>query len=60
MMNLSEWMQNVVRIILWLMEALQNVIQMGMHFAVQSGDFVEAQTVIVNVKNVSILEIKLY
>ena len=60
MMNLSEWMQNVVRIILWLMEALQNVIQMGMHFAVQSGDFVEAQMVIVNVKNVSTLEIRLY
>ena len=42
-----------------MMEALQNVTQMGMHFVVQSGDFVEAQIVIVNAKNVSILEIKL-
>ena len=60
MMNLFERTHNVVQIILWMMEVQQNVIQMGMHFAVQSGDFVEAQMVIVNVKNVSTLEIRLY
>ena len=59
MMNLFERTLNVVQIILWMMEVQQNVIQMGMHFAVRNGDFVEAQTVIVIVKNASILEIKL-
>ena len=60
MMNLFERTHNVVQIILWMMEVQQNVIQMGMHFVVQNGDFVEVRTIIVNVKNVSILEIKLY
>ena len=60
MMNLFEWMHNVVEIILWMMEVQQNVIQMGMHFVVQNGDFVEVRTITVNVKNVSILEIRLY
>ena len=60
MMNLFERTPNVVQTILWMMEVQQNVTRMGMHFAAQSGDFVEALTVIVNVKNVSILEIRLY